>query len=320
MAPTNEQGQGVKKILSKIDWSEIARNSNRPMCLNDVVVEVCGGHAQQRKLFVSGAHGTDVAFEQSEADSETCSEGVPWDAEKGVRNIEISHLTCLPARELLTGKPVNEPVPILPMLRWSTMPDDPNSQLLECDSTENLIATITPSFEQCATFKVPMSLIVVGLPDLTEGTPVEDWQKCDLQEQLILEEIFAAIKENGMLIRFEKRLVALFLLRVDQFIAGKVCQRIKESVRRLAFFKLHLDREPTLRFGVSEHQPGGCGNAERLVREAINNMDLAEHLGSGAIVREADKKLSLEYARPSAHFGIGDLLSRQSKQKQADKY
>lgn len=245
---------------------------------------------------------------------------MPWDAERLARNIAISPSVYLPSRVLRTRKPVTDAVPILPMLKWGTMPDDPNSQLLECDSRDDLIATITPSFCQCETFSVPMSLIVVGLPDLAEINPFQDWKECELQEQRIIDEIFAAIKEHGMLIRFDQRLLALFLLRVDQFTAGKVCQRIKEAVRRLAFFKLHLDHEPTLRFGVSEHRPGDAGKADRLVREAISNMDLAEHLGGGAIVREVDKNLSLAHVRPSAHFSLGDLLSRQAKQNLEERY
>lgn len=285
-----------------------------PTCMEEVLSEICNPHLMTPKIYVSGREGTQVV---SQSDFEASE--VKWRAEKELSYSQsISPVGSLPALELRTRRPVTQLVPILPMLRWGSMPEEPESQLLECESRKELTLTLAPSFNQCIAFDVPMSLVVVALPDLTETSYENELSNCDVQMEQIIDEIFAAIREHGMLVRFNKSFLALFLLRMDQLTAGKVCQRIKESVRRLAYFKLHLPFEPQLKFGVSEHLPGQHGDAEKLVREALHNMDLAEHLGEGAIVREVDKDLSLEREHQDAHFTLGDIWLKQLSKRQEE--
>ncbi len=306
-----------------IDWKKVSDGEGQfdatPKCMGDLVNKIFTPSPPAQKIFIAGPRGTAVMSNERILESSIPAEctTVVWNTEIDATEMDVQP-ACLPARELRTHKPVTQPVPILPILRWGTMPDDPNLQLLECNSIKELIATLIPTFEQCLSFNITTSLIVVGLPDLAEVSEANDWDRCDMQEQQIIDEIFHAIREFGMLIRFDRRFLALFLLRVDQLTASKVCQRIKEGVRRLAYFKFHLRHEPALRFGVSDHKSGTPGNAERLVREALRNMDLAEHLGGGAIVREVDKNLSLERAREDAHFSVGDVWLRQLKQTHDD--
>ena len=154
-------------------------------------------------------------------------------------------------------------------------------------------------------FKLPISIILVEVSTGTETVGKRRLKKACANLDLV---IARALENGNIVVRYGKTRFAVLLLDADENLAGKICQRIKETIHRYWYINLKLKAHLVLEFAVSEHATFGGNDFAELIFGNERDIRIARALGDGAIIRHHEVKRHFQEHDP-LHFHVGDVIT-----------
>ncbi len=189
-----------------------------------------------------------------------------------------------------------------------------------CQGAEDVIIKFLDVLSQYppSIFRLPISTILIEITDETEPPKRISKKKMRRILSKLSTVISSALGQGDTVVRYHNNRFAILLMNVNETMAGKICQRIKEGLHRYCYFS----REPlalAFEFATSQHDCLAGNDFAELVFSNEQTIKLARALGAGAIVSRQDKKENFRY-HPCLSFNLGelhraDLFSNESEQQ-----
>ena len=176
----------------------------------------------------------------------------------------------------------------------------------ECSQIEELCIVFANQFEVCRQMDAPVAVILIEFVNFDD---LERFNEQGLEDLLkaVIKQVHTVIRSQDMLARYNKKHLAILMADADQIVGAKVCQRIKESVQKYAYFHPGI-HSMELEFGIADDSESGYLELESILFSAARALNRAHELGSGAIVRTCDLD-PLRDVSAREHFFPGDRLS-----------
>jgi len=154
-------------------------------------------------------------------------------------------------------------------------------------------------------FKLPISVVLIEVATGTENVGKRRLKKACANLDLV---IAKALENGNIVVRCGKARFAVLLLDADENLAGKICQRIKETIHRHWFIKQKLKPHFVLEFAISEHTTFGGNDFAELIFGNERDIRIARALGDGAIIRHHEVKRHFQEHDP-LHFQVGEVIT-----------